>query len=307
MMLFSLMAAGAAPACAFLMPFQTYTYTGRNMMLPSSPLPSFDRNHNIFLDGPTELESAANNQLFDELLEAKERRDALMATEMFQTADGIIIEAIAQTMEKLSVEKNQNLFLKGEASDGSIYIVASGTFECVDEKTGEVKKECRTSDVFGEISPIFGTKRALTVRASSDDAAVWKTSYQDFTDGIKSRADAFGSSLVSAIGQNLEYAEYFAMKERSDIFQKIPFFKSLKPRDFDEVVKSASLRNLTEGEILFNEGDRGDTMYVVKEGIIDVFSEESKKVLKTYKRGGSFGELALFFSEANGTEGNVCI
>ena len=293
MLLFILAAAAAVPAASaalFTTPFQANTKTGRYArvrLLPSSS------------SSATEIKSAANNQLFDELLEEKERRDALMATEMFQTADGIIIEAMVQTMEKLTIKKNQNLFLQGEESDGSIYIVASGTFECVDEKTGEVKKECRTSDVFGEISPIFGTKRALTVRASSDDAAVWMTSYHDFTDGIKSKADAFGSSLVSAIGQNLEYAEYFAMKERSDIFQKIPFFKSLKPRDFDEVVKSASLRILTEGEILFNEGDHGDTMYVVKEGIIDVFSEESKQVLKKYKRGGSFGELALFFSEAN--------
>ncbi len=300
MMLFSLMAAGAAPACAFLMPFQTYTYTGRNMMLPSSPLPSFDRNHNnIFLDGPTELESAANNQLFDELLEAKERRDALMATEMFQTADGIIIEAIVQTMEKLSIKKNQNLFKQGEAGDGSIYIVASGTFECVDESTGEVKKECRISDVFGEISPKFGTKRALTVKASSDDAAVWKISYQGFTDSIKSKTDAFDSSLVSSIQENPEYAGYFAMKERSDLFQKIRLFKSLQPRDFDEVVSSSSLRNLMEGEILFNEGDRGDTMYVVKEGSINIFSEKTKKVLKTCKKGGILGEFAIFFSTSN--------
>ena len=223
-----------------------------------------------------------------------------MATQMFQQADGIIIEAIVQTMEKLPIKKNQNIFKQGEASDGSIYIVASGTFECVDEGTGEVKKECSTSDVFGEISPKLGTKRALTVRASSDNATVWKIPYQDnFASGIKSKTDAFDSSLVSAIEENPEYAEYFAMKERSDMFQKIRLFKSLQPRDFDEVVRSASLKRVGEGEVLFNEGDQGDTMYVIKEGSIDIFSAKSKKVLKTCKKGELFGEFAIFFSTSN--------
>ena len=289
-------AAAAAPASAF-----TATPKGRYVVRP--PPSSSDRNLNFFSDRPrhtslrtTEIKYAPSNQLFDEFLKAKERRGALMATQMFQQADTVIIEAIVQTMEKLPIKKNQNIFKQGEASDGSIYIVASGTFECVDEGTSEVKKECRTSDVFGEISPKFGTKRALTVKASSDDATVWKIPYQDFTDRIKSKTAAFDSSLVAAIEGNPDYAEYFAMKERSDTFQKIPLFKSLQPRDFDEVVRSASLRHVGEGEVLFNEGDQGDIMYIVKEGSVNIFS---KKILKTCKKGEIFGEFAIFFSSSN--------
>jgi hypothetical protein len=40
-------------------------------------------------------------------------------------------------------------------------------------------------------------------------------------------------------------------------------------------------------------------MYVVKEGSIDIVSEKSKQILKTCKKGDSFGELAIFFSESN--------
>eukprot|EP00984_Skeletonema_dohrnii_P019529 scaffold9354_cov88-Skeletonema_dohrnii-CCMP3373.AAC.1 len=302
-------AAVSAYASAFITPFQATT--GRYVYdVVTLPLPPSLSNHKFFewphhttsslrVRVTTEPAKSNHNQLFDDFLQAKERRDALLSTAMFQKADGVIIEAIVQTMEKIPVEKNQNLFLQGEASDGSMYVVASGTFECVVEETGEVKKECRMSDVFGEISPKFGTTRALTVKASSDDATVWKIPYQDFIEGIKSKTDTFDNSIVSAIEQNPEYAAYFAMKKRSDVFQKSAFFKSLQPRDFDEVVKSAHLRHLAEGEVLFNEGDQGDTMYVVKEGSIDIISEKSKKVLKTYKQGGAFGELAIFFSESN--------
>ena len=106
-------------------------------------------------------------------------------------------------------------------------------------------------------------------------------------------------SLVTAIEKNPEYASYFDMKERSDVFRKCPFFKPLQARDFDEIVKNAELRLLAEGQVLFKQGDEGDTMYVVKEGSIDIVSEKSKQILKTCKKGDSFGELAIFFSETN--------
>ena len=236
---------------------------------------------------------------FTDSLETQQKRDAILGTAMFQQADRVIVEALVQTMEKLPVQKDQHIIQQGQASDGSMYIVASGTFECVDEVTGEVKKVLKSSELFGEIAPEFGTKRALTVKASSNDATVWRLPYRDFIDGIKSKTDAFDASLVTAIENNPVYASYFAMKERTDVFRKCPFFKPLQDRDFEEIVRGAELRLLAKGEVLFKQGDEGDTMYVVKEGSIDIVSEKSKQILKTCKKGDSFGELAIFFSESN--------
>ncbi len=50
--------------------------------------------------------------------------------------------------------------------------------------------------------------------------------------------------------------------------------------------------------VLFKQGD-DDTTYVVKEESIDIISEKSKQILKTCKKGDSFGELAISFSETN--------
>lgn len=233
---------------------------------------------------------------FESLNETKEKWDAILGTDMFQKADRVIVEVIVQAMEKLPVQKDQHLLQQGEASDGSMFIVASGTFECIDDVTGNVEKVLSASDLFGEIAPKFGTKRALTVKAASSGATVWRIPYHDFIKSIKSKTDAFDASLVTAIEKNPEYASYFAMKERVDVFRKCSFFKSLQHRDFDQVVKSAELRLLAEGEVLFNQGDEGDTMYVVKEGSIDIVSDQSKKILKTCKKSDSFGELAIFFS-----------
>ena len=55
--------------------------------------------------------------------------------------------------------------------------------------------------------------------------------------------------------------------------------------------------------VLFKQGDDDDdTMYLVKEESIDIISEKSKQILKTCKKGDSFGELAITFSETNQRE-----
>ena len=45
------------------------------------------------------------------------------------------------------------------------------------------------------------------------------------------------------------------------------------------------------GEVIFREGDKGNEMYVVRSGEVDI--ELDGKVLETLARGGIFGEMAL--------------
>ena len=95
---------------------------------------------------------------FAAFLETQERRNVILGTAMFQKADVVIIESIVQLMEKLQVQKDQRLFQQGQTSDVNMYIVASGTFECIDEVTGKVEKVLKTSDLFGELALEFGTE-----------------------------------------------------------------------------------------------------------------------------------------------------
>lgn len=45
------------------------------------------------------------------------------------------------------------------------------------------------------------------------------------------------------------------------------------------------------GEVIFAEGDKGDHMYVVRSGEIEI--ERDGKVIEALSRGGIFGEMAL--------------
>ena len=54
-------------------------------------------------------------------------------------------------------------------------------------------------------------------------------------------------------------------------------------------------KKLESGEVLFNEGEKGDVMYLIREGKIKITKgkDEDEKVLAVLKEGDFFGEMAI--------------
>ena len=54
-------------------------------------------------------------------------------------------------------------------------------------------------------------------------------------------------------------------------------------------------KKLEQGEVLFNEGEKGDVMYLIREGKIKITKgkDEDEKVLAVLKEGDFFGEMAI--------------
>ena len=49
--------------------------------------------------------------------------------------------------------------------------------------------------------------------------------------------------------------------------------------------------NFAPGEVIFAKGDKGDKMYVIRSGEIEI--ERDGKIVETLSSGGIFGEMAL--------------
>lgn len=73
-------------------------------------------------------------------------------------------------------------------------------------------------------------------------------------------------------------------------------FSNLESDQRREVVDAMSERKVASGETVIKQGEAGDEFYVVDEGSFDVFVEGKGKVLSV-GAGGSFGELALLYSQ----------
>jgi CRP/FNR family transcriptional regulator, cyclic AMP receptor protein len=73
-------------------------------------------------------------------------------------------------------------------------------------------------------------------------------------------------------------------------------FKNLDPPVLDQLARSVTFRNYRRGHLIFAQGEPGDSLFVISEGLVKVFvtSEEGEDmVLVTLRPPETFGELAL--------------
>src|SRR5215212_4427832 len=89
-------------------------------------------------------------------------------------------------------------------------------------------------------------------------------------------------------------------EETARLLSGTEVFAGLEPRELDEVAKVAVPRSWERGEILFREGDPGDTCYLIRSGAVLLTREHQDGrlvALAELRAGDLFGELAMFRGE----------
>lgn len=87
--------------------------------------------------------------------------------------------------------------------------------------------------------------------------------------------------------------------DRIALLQTISFFNGIAPADLADLAQTLGIRHYRAGELVFRQGDRGFTMYIVLKGQVNIYLPASPDnlPLQTIYPGEYFGELALFDNE----------
>ena len=86
------------------------------------------------------------------------------------------------------------------------------------------------------------------------------------------------------------------LSEEAQSLASVPLFKRLEPHELEHLAEEIDQVNYKAGDVIFNEHDRGDALYVVEEGAVRIWvvDEDVKEVtLAQLKPGDFFGELAV--------------
>jgi len=86
------------------------------------------------------------------------------------------------------------------------------------------------------------------------------------------------------------------LTEEAESLSQVPLFKRLEPHELEKLAEEVDQVNYKAGDIIFNERDRGDALYVVETGSVRiwVWDEDVQEVtLAELKPGEFFGELAV--------------
>jgi CRP/FNR family cyclic AMP-dependent transcriptional regulator len=84
--------------------------------------------------------------------------------------------------------------------------------------------------------------------------------------------------------------------DEADSLSRIPLFKRLAPEELEQLAREVDQVKFDAEEIIFNERDKGDALYVVESGSVRIWvlDEDVKPVtLKELEPGEFFGELAV--------------
>jgi CRP/FNR family transcriptional regulator, cyclic AMP receptor protein len=89
-------------------------------------------------------------------------------------------------------------------------------------------------------------------------------------------------------------------EDTAQLLGRVSIFSGLTPEQLLDLASVAVPRRWTSGEVIFREGDNGDTCYVVQRGSVRVTRNHSDGrtiTLAELRSGDLFGELAMFDSE----------
>jgi CRP/FNR family cyclic AMP-dependent transcriptional regulator len=89
-------------------------------------------------------------------------------------------------------------------------------------------------------------------------------------------------------------------EETARLLARTEIFSDLEPRELKSIAQVAVPRNWERGEVIFREGDSGDTCYLLRSGAVVLTREhqDGRMVALAELRAGSlFGELAMFRGE----------
>jgi CRP/FNR family transcriptional regulator, cyclic AMP receptor protein len=88
--------------------------------------------------------------------------------------------------------------------------------------------------------------------------------------------------------------------ETARLLARTEVFGELEERELDEVAQVAVPRHWDRGEVIFREGDQGDTCYLLRTGAVVLTREHQDGrmvALAELRAGALFGELAMFRGE----------
>lgn len=104
----------------------------------------------------------------------------------------------------------------------------------------------------------------------------------------------FDHKTITEFAEELKQVPFFEEYTPVNLLKKIPFFDGVEEKLLKETSEMATLLSFKPGEVVFKQGDYGDTFYIMLGGSVEVSvktRQNPRLVLATLPAGAFFGEL----------------
>ena len=210
---------------------------------------------------------------------------SLLYSFLFSSLDLNDLNIIIDAMDEIIYYKNENIILEGDFGN-CLYLVEEGELECYkkfvtikDNKKTTIEKLVKiysSSEIFGELSLLYNSSRAATVKVKSDKSKLWKLDRETFNYIVRDRA--------------------IKRRERYENFlNNVEIFSTMDPYEISQICDALISLTYSKDEYVIKEGEISDNFYIIEEGTAQALKkfDDGTFMVKEYKIGDYFGELAL--------------
>ena len=160
-----------------------------------------------------------------------------------------------------------------------VYIHPSGTIQPGMDGLGKKVNSYGPGESFGELALMYNALRAATIISTESNSLLWAL------DRI-----TFRRILMDAAFQRRRMYESF--------LEEVPLLSPLTSYERSKIADALEMKKYRPGDTIIQEDDIGEEFYLLESGTAAVYKNDTpNRIIRTYKKGDYFGELALLNNE----------
>ncbi|MDP3177111.1 MAG: cyclic nucleotide-binding and patatin-like phospholipase domain-containing protein, partial [Spirochaetaceae bacterium] len=219
----------------------------------------------------------------------RENRESLA---MFESLDGGIVEDLARSMNRITLEAGETLFSQGDAAD-AMYFVQEGMLQAYavggDGSTALVGR-MGPGSLVGEIALLMGGRRNATVKAT--ERTTMARLAAEGVDAVVARNPDTTRGIIDVARKRLR---------RSQWLKILPaYLGEIDEGKYEFIEPRFEWVHVDRDETLFSKGDPADCMYILVHGLLHVVDEDTpgqERIIASISRGEIVGEMAILSGE----------
>ncbi|HSW60709.1 MAG TPA: cyclic nucleotide-binding domain-containing protein [bacterium] len=201
---------------------------------------------------------------------------------LFSGLDETALASLCSHIRLIRYGAKRKIIAQGDNGD-SFYTIVSGVAEVVVENASGVEKVVETlstGDSFGEIALLEEIPRTAGI-VTKIPSAVFEIG-----------RESFEKFVVSSAGGKEKVTD---MIRFGKLLMSNPMFSFMSPRQLSHVIMKFKTEKIPAGKLFFDQGDKGDKFYLIKEGTVHIRRSEGSEVVldRKLEQGDFFGEIAL--------------
>lgn len=215
-----------------------------------------------------------------------------------------ILLSLAERLQLKRCQRGDTICWLGERAE-EMYVIESGEVEVVPPpESDEVPRPLQEGDLLGEMALLANKPYASTYRASTD-VFLWAVLRSDF-DRLVAQYPVVRQALSRALSEHLGPEDQAMAEQR---LETLSLFADLPPDVLSSVSQRLVLQHYPEGELIFSQGDPGDSLYIVEVGEVKLASETpaGEATVAWLEAGECFGEMALLTGKTRSVKAQAMV